>query len=502
MAGSFSVRFDDWKGGDYGVLDPSRADRDQFSAVNMVVYDNGLIGVRPGLKPLTISGIPTHTVAPGPIGFDVLDDDLLIANARTYSVPMVGGAATSYAVYGSSATDRVRYVQGNGVLYSLADGTLYKHPDTSTTTAITTPEPLDHIVRWGYFMVGVSQTTPWRLFFNLVDESGPDYDSWPANNYVDIGNNDPIEALRPIFNTLYAGKKSGWWAISGVLGELASVREVAMGNGPIDDLGAAVTTDNRVVYWPLQSSPAWWNGDRVRIDDRYVIEPRSLPFTANSVAVTPTDQRVFLMSDVTAGTELLSWKDGAWTRLRTTTRLGGLAPTDVRLASAMPDGVIFAAHRATTVGDTVAISSYQHALGRPGNADDTWAAAVDPDDEELVTGELTLPTWWDGQGRQVMVRGLVVRFRKYPSGVADSLNFVEVAVDAVGKYQGGVEEGALSAWYEASEQAADADGVDETWRVNIGMQGYADGFQVRFPRLRGVAIRDVVAKVEVRGDRQ
>jgi len=40
----FVVRYNDFKGGDWGERDPSMADADQFSGSNVVVYESGLLG--------------------------------------------------------------------------------------------------------------------------------------------------------------------------------------------------------------------------------------------------------------------------------------------------------------------------------------------------------------------------------------------------------------------------------------------------------------------------
>jgi hypothetical protein len=501
----FAIRFNDWKGGDWGRRDPSRVNADQFSGVNVYPYDSGLLGVRAGLKALTVTGLPTHPVSPGPVGFDVDGDDLVVALSDTYRVPLAGGAATALPAYPAAAATPVQYANGNSDLYSLITGTgvLYRHVGAVSTTAVVTPQPLSQVTRWGLFMVGVDQGTPWRLWFSTVSASGADFTTWGANSYLDVGNNEPITALVPLFNSLYVGKASGWWVVSGVLGESATVREVQVGNGPIDRRHTSLTTDQRIVYWGQDAPPAWFTGDRVYFDDEHVITGRDLDgLVSNGVIVTPTARRLILAGDDADGvTNLLMWKDRAWTRHQTDFPLGGICPANVRAAASMSARVVYVAKRPTNVGDPVVIATFHHDLDRPGHNTDTYAAPKDNGaTADLVEGSVSLPGWYDGQGRQVRVRSVIVQFRKWASGVADTYNRMRLRVDALGEYGGGTVASDTEEWREAASRAS-ADGTDDSWRVNVGDQGWGNGFQVHLPLLAGVAIREVVAVVEVKGTR-
>jgi hypothetical protein len=499
----FMVRFDDFSGGDFGVRDSALANSNMFSGENVVLYPSGLVGPRAGLKLLPVTGLPDHPVVPGPMGFTVYNNSLLIVLNRVYQVPMAGGAATAWAAYPSPAITPVRFAAGNGVMYSLLNGVLYKHTGTSATTAITTPAPLSEIVRWGYFFVGVDRNRPWRIWFNQVDAAGSDFDTWPVDNYYDVGNNDPITCLKPIYNTLYAGKKEGWWAVSGVLGQLAAIRDVAIGNGPIDCRQTAITTDNRIIYWPVQNVPAWFNGERVLLETEQIMSPRNLPYTGDGVIVTPTARRILMAGDDgQGGTRLYAWQNGAWQHHRANSKLGALAPSDVREGSNLPTHVVYAAERPTTIGDPTRIATIAHELNRPAHANDTYASPVDqPVGTDLVSGSLITPAWLDGQGRQVRVRWMQVQFRKWASGVAESVNRFTVRVESLGPYGAGSKISDPVFWIEPSERAPTG-GANDSWRVNLGEQGWGNGFRLHFDVIAGVAIREVIVGVNLRTERQ
>lgn len=504
----FTVRYADWKGGDFGTRDAAKADADTFSGTNVLPYDSGLLGVRAGTKLLPVTGLPAHPVVPGPLGFfsEPNAGNLVIWLNRPYNIPNTGGAAQAWAPYPDNPTPStpIRPVVAAGVGYSLCAGKLYKHVNNLTTTLITTPAPLSHIVRWGYWFVGVDMNVPWRLWYSTVDATGAHYDQWGANDYLDIGGSEPITALIPIFNSLYVGKRSGWNAVSGVLGTLASVRGIAIGNGPVDPRQASVTTDNRVLYWSLDGRPTWFNGERVYIDATQDVGTRLSPFPGAAVIVTPTARRLFMASEhadpTEAPTHILSWSNNAWTHHHFPSKLGGLVPGDVTDGGRLPPDVIFAVIAPVTVGDPVQIGSFHHSLDRPGHTSDQYASPIDTAGSGLVVGEVSLPSYWEPIGRQVRVRSVIVQFRKWASGVAGARNEIQIRLDAHGAYGRGPTVGEVAHWDEPCERSS-TDGSDDSWRVNVGSQGYGNGFQLYFTKLVGVALREVIVLCDARTER-
>lgn len=493
------IRYDDFSGGDYGSKDSPKAASNQYRATNMMVYDSGLIGPRPGLKALTVTGLANHTTAPGPQGFGVYGGNLLIVLDKIYQIPITSPTAVAQAVYPASATTPVRFAQANGVLYSLKSGIVYKHVGTGTT-AMTMPAGItfSQLVQWDQWLIGVDAATPYRIWYTFLDSGGPNFDSWPNTNYLYVGGNEAITALLPIFNTLYVGKASGWWAVSGVLGIQASSRQVVLGNGPKDYRLAAATTDNRIMYWPNEDVPAIFNGDSVRVTQQDLRQAQTV-FPSDGIVVTPTGQKVILGGDAsaaTAGSDLYVYERGGWTYHELPFAVGGMTPSEVRYGYSMPSGVIFMVNNPTTVGDAVAISSFAHQLQRPGHSSDTWAAPKDPGAADLVSGSLELRSWYDGQNRQVRVRNVTVQFRKWASGVTNSLNRIDLAVTVHGQYEGGASTGDAVQWYEPSERAS-ATGTDDSWRANFGEQGYGNGFTITMPRIQGVAIREVIVELDI-----
>lgn len=509
MASDFTVRWSDFSGGDYGTLDPGYAAKDQFSGLNVVRYNSGLLGPRPGLKALTIDwGVAagTHPVL-GPLGFDVKDDQLLITlGDTTYRVPVTAPVADPFDPYPAPVSEFVRFAQGDRNLYGLIDGDLYKHNETTgVVTKITLPGgiKLKALTRWGYYLVAVQADLPYRLWHSTVTIAGPQFDTWGANNYLDVGSNLGIECLKPLYNQLYAGKADGWWSVSGILGELAAVRLRVIGNGPTDERRTTVTTDNRVVYWGNDSVPVWFNGEKVYLDDDYEMSGFTTAFAADTVVATPTGKRVLMIGEQTGQSGptirsgMLLWNSGRWTKHRFDIPISAVAGNDVRNATGLPDGVVFMCQRPVTVGNPVSVVTFEPDLNRPGHADDTWATAVDQGSTQLVEGKVDLPAHWENNNRFMRVSRVRVQFRKWPSGVAGTKNRLVCQVVPLGIEGGGTVDTPLQLWEESSDRSQ-VGGTDWSHTFSIPEMPLGRGFQVRFPSMRGVALREVVAMVEVR----
>jgi hypothetical protein len=514
------LRWSDWKGGDFGLRDPAMADADQYTGENVYPYTSGLLGVRAGAKKLAVTGLPNHAIVPGPLGFwkraNTATGVIVLGN-RPYEFPVAGGAATAWAAYPEIPIRPIRFASGAGIPYSLSNYKLYKHPNTTTTTLITTPAAMSHFIRWGYYFVGIDANVPWRIWFSTVDASGAHFDQWGANDYLDIGDTEPVTVLAPIFNTLYVGKATGWNAVSGVLGTLASVRGVAIGQGPLDPRAACVSTDNRIVYWPLERSPAFFNGERVAVqDEQQLVGPRETS-PGDTVLATNTSRRLILAADDGTETTLYTWADSAWSRQVFGGRLAAIAPGDPRDSVGLPEDVILGVLAPSVVGEVPTIVTYNHGLDRPGNLGDVWASPGDAivDSAEIIpiAGQMALPSYFEPIGRQVRVRSVIIQFRKWNMGGPDFMCEIQLRVNSLGRYSGGRVDGELHRWFEPSERnqpigddpfglgrVFDA-GADDSWRVNVGGQGFGNGFQIEIPRMVGVAIREVVALCDVRTER-
>ena len=509
MSADFIVRFSDFSGGDYGLNDPGLADRNQFRGLNLQVYDSGLLGPRPGLKPFPVTGLPTHPIEPGPVGFDVWGDNLIVVAGNPYRIPISTGIAVEMPGYNTPATSFVRFAQGD-TLYSTSDGDVYRHPiGTDTTEQVTLPVgvKLSGIVRWGYYLVGVEVDNPNRIRYTVVNESGPQWSTWDVNGYLDVPDVNPITSLKPSYNALWIGSTAGWWSLSGVLAVRPTLRQVAIGNGPKDGRSATITTDNRVVYWGVEPTPIWFNGNSTWLANHFRVEGFTTNFPTDTVLATSTGKRIMMLGQPTAEegvdgsvSRMVQRDEGMWTTHEFSQLLSGITPQDPRYGYELPDWVVFGVKAPTTIGDPIEIFSYQHLLERPAHADDQWAAPGDFEGTSLVDGEFDTAAFYEPQGRIVMVRDVIIHFRKWASGVEDSLNELHVKIRPLSIIGGGTaqtNETHDEVWTEPSNRSSTL-GTDDSITVGFGDQGWSRGFQINLHRLRGVAIREINVACEVR----
>jgi hypothetical protein len=493
-----ALRFNDWSGGDWGDrLDGSRARVNQWHGRNMQVYRSGLLGPRWGLRALPITGVPNQPLG-GPFGFSVIGPWLYIVDAALHRVDLDGGAAQHFAAYPSPASRWVTLaVDNDGIVYSLTQGGLFSHdPAVLSTVAVPTPEPFRFIRRHNLFLLGVSDTHPWRMWFSTVDDSGPHFDEWDPNGYIDVGDQEPITALLPIYNSLFVGKRSGWWSITGVLGVQNYVRQIAVGNGPVDQRAASVTTRSEIAYWPRNIVPTLFDGASVRLAEEHQVDTYT-PIGTQAVAATVTSQRVLYGYDRPAASSALTRDENRWTYHDFSVRLGGWAPDVVSNGYEMPPDVIYVTGQATAAGTPFVAYVWRHEADRPARVDDLDGLPGDASDVPL-DAHFSLPEWYEPQGRQVRVRTVIVQFRRWSLAARNTRNRFGVRVVALGGYEEGQRVPDTQWWTEdTNAEPAGTAGTDDSLRINVGDQGYGNGFRIDVLGVIGVAFRELTVLTDI-----
>lgn len=506
------IRFNSWTGGDAGRIDPSLAPANTWYGTNVTLYGTGLIGPRWGLKKITLTdtaGAPITTSAGnGPRGFATIGPNLCVVADRMFMAPIasaMNGAtqAVTFPPYLAAPQGWVTIVaQTNELIYALVDGALYQHNTGAvTTTAVTTPTRFSFVRRWGLYCVGVDATIPYRLYFSKVDDTGFSFSEWPVNNYIDVGDNEPITAIVPLYNSLFVGKKSGWWAITGVIQLSESVRQISTGDGPVDPRGACVTTDNRIAYWPRSPNPAFFNGSTTNVLLDHETVPYD-PIAAQAVAAAPSGRTTLFGFDEGGQSRALSVASvGGVSYYTFGERLSGFAPDVVENGYALSHGYVLAAKQTQVAGETVAVYAWKIDPERPPLASDLLGSYGD-DSLTPVDAGFTTRAYYDGQGRDMRVRSVTVRFRAW--GVGSSANKLQpgftVSVEAIAPFEDASSTSSSEAWRIPYGQAP-VGGSDFTARFAIGDQGYGAGFRITVGSMVGVAIRDIVVGVDMRGQR-
>ena len=507
-------RFKSWLGGHAGRIDPTIAPEGSWFGTNVQTYPSGLIGPRWGLKQVQVLdplGDPIVVpVAGGPKGFAVIGPNLFVVADTLYMGDLSTLEATGtvtceqFDAYPGTPAGWVTLVPyDTDNVYALVDGDLYQHVlSTLTSVSVTTPSTFSFIRRWGFHCVGIDSTVPYRLWFSEVSDLGFDFSTWPALNFVDIGDAEPITAIVALYNTLFVGKRSGWWALSGVIGQSTTVRQISLGDGPVDARGVAAGVDNKVAYWPRSPHPATFNGSTTALLlDHVTVE--YAPTAAQAVAAAPTGRAVIFGYDDGAASKglLISALTGT-SYHEFGAQLAGWAPDVIENGYEVAAGYVLAAQQTALVGDDLVVYYWKVNPDRPALAADTLGSRGDDSDTPL-DASLSTRGWIDPQGRDVRVRSVLVRFRAWD--ISDDVNLTTfagfgVAVRRLAPYEEPGDTSAVQSW-RAVRGELSADGGDFEVRFAVGEQGYAAGFQIAFTDMRGVAIRDVVVGIDLRGPR-
>lgn len=450
-----------------------------FSGRNVLVYSNGLLGPRPGLKNLRVSNVPSgrtvaleaHTDQFNGVTFfrSIYHTDT--PTLRTYLFWLAQGvvspgdivAPAGASVQVDASTDaeaKVRPSMRVGSLHYFADaGQLYR---VSTTTSGAAPTLLfsglspraiaSHGVR-----VYITQNADLRY------SAANDATSWPAANVITVGAaSKDIVGLYSSADGLYIVKEDEIWVLTGQ--DPTSGRLVKLNDGWGVDAPWTMALDRSRRMLGIAGdgkSPIIFDGAQVAVVDHIdaVRSPLRIipadfltisPSTAGAAAAgSPhgTGGSTLLVDDKRAHAgatdTILTLFDGrTWTQHTTTLDVHGLiAPWIERERYLLPaDG--------TTNATAPAWYGFDPFIQRPGFVNDAWSAPGDGSDTP-VAANASLPEFWTPDGGEVRVRQVIVDFVKWDTGSATA-NQLDVAVETFGRRGTSAEATETKTWTEAA----------------------------------------------------
>ena len=228
---SKTYKWDDWSGGEYGILRPEEQKKNQFSGSNMLLYDNGFVGPRSGLK--YTSGIGGGALAAHgreAIGYADVDQAEWVLYADTYVYSWTDFAWLQSVSVGTSVVKPglfVRTAKDTNYLVTPGNGLdIVLHVASSVPTI--TPVTIAVFATIGSAaslyrdrMYISDDTTTARVRYSAAN----DYTSWVADNYFDVGDNTPIAWMGWSGSRLIIIKENmETWAYQGVPGRDTLVR--------------------------------------------------------------------------------------------------------------------------------------------------------------------------------------------------------------------------------------------------------------------------------------
>jgi hypothetical protein len=247
MGKQFDVVYDDFTGGHF--MGPSQANqpRNTFTGPNVVcTADEGFLMPDGGWKKMTTAASTGLTTAPE------ITPPTVFGSSNTYQtntraeiwfvangaptlvrqvIPELDSVQTVATLPLGIQRQPVGSVLGNRISFhrGLSTNLLYLVTlgGTVTTATISADFTLGTFW-WNNFAFGAGLGSN-RLWFSAAG----DPTSWPALNFIDVGESfSPIYAVVPTGDSLFIGKPDGWWTLTGVPGQSASLRRLSTTGHP------------------------------------------------------------------------------------------------------------------------------------------------------------------------------------------------------------------------------------------------------------------------------
>ena len=500
-------RIDDFSGGEFGDLGAQGAARNQFSGSNVMVYQDGTIGPRPGVKTLvTNTNTATGTVWAFRGGQNAgannaafgLRNCLWQVPVATITttivvVPPTAGVSTTATIasqliqYGSDKALLTRY---QDKVYVISEAAGIVHAPGSPGCMTVTPYGVRVMVANGGITTTATVSTTTDTSHRVYYSAAADPTSWPVLNYFDVGNAKwPVQYIDEIRQRLAISNEGGeWWALTGTPGVNDSLKRQPRGDlSPLKWYHAARTAENLWFFPQGEDFPVQFTGIVVG-----KLRYRHLKFTGG----TGTDYgmtslpvaEVVLATENGGSNRGLMLANDVWTFHTfgvTTSKFLSPATTggpeaDLQTPLLLCDGGGAA---------TPKIHTFIPTLDRPGKVSDLL---VQPGDNTTVplTAYVYTAALQADVGKELWAREIRVEGFKWNHGNA-ATNHFDLVVRSYMRYNlSGTKDSKTFSF----DEAASATTSDKTPFVQVfraGDQQYGDSVQVRISALRGIAIRSI-----------
>lgn len=514
------VAWNDFRGGESGTLHGINPPANSFTGRNVVVYRDGSIGPRAGLKEVTPTGQSNGQIHA--MGFTgITNNEWWYAQGT--SVYQFGSARSaaytgtfSFSPTQASAVFDNRYIMVNGAgLYRLdhANKTVTNLTATGAPTVITNARCVA-VFGSRVFIGGLtSNQNRIRYSADADDTSWAITTATGSAGQFDVGEvrslpGDEIRGLYPFREFLLIVKASGeLWVLTtngdpSTTGTLRRVSTKESGGGIFTQGRGAMTYGNE--FWAVgmdSTAPQTYTGGRYRQPAPWLGSEVTGEFTeigAWSSSMSQTDNlapqyaTVGLSMDTIAmvgNNRGLIRRNGTWTKHEFGVTIIGFA------ADCTVGGVILTDGGA--VGAVPRFFWWNTADDRPPskNIGIKGRDSIGDGSDTAPACDFTLPMWRDQQGRRVMVRSVTVHFRKYDTGVS-ATNHFDLTVRAEHGLDNSADVASATQSFDESQASGSVTGTRSAVRFGFGDQGYAEAFQLEFTNLRGVSINRVEALLE------
>lgn len=498
--------WEDFSGGEYGLLKPHQQAPNQFTATNMVVYDDGRVGPRTGLTALGETGLGAFDG--NTVGFGYTDVAgarwLVYSNGQYYSYDDIdndwnsaGGVAlppTGAKAYGVQASASTWYFLIPGHELSRVVANTQAAPTVTTGIGPSSWGSIGRAISFYRARLYVAENSN-RIRYSAANDFTT---TWASTNFFDVGDSSPIRYLGWSGDHLVIFKANmEIWTYTGIPGNF-TLRRVAGGNTREYDLFQSRVVElpngETVLIRSHRSHPGILRGTVFR-EIQHLKQPwYAPPVTGGSteddmdVSLTHEHDGVMLVLRDRNGNNNSMWwrRNGAWTKH--TFDIDGEATNPEGLplvATNMHGGAIIGADHG---GGNGTVYNFQIALNRPSFTSDTSSQPGDNSDTTLVDADFTTSTYRPESGREFTPEKVIIDFVAYDTGSTTDNN-LDVSIEGR-NYLGEEASITVDSWTEAASSASTS---GEPRRVVLQVPERLELVmaQVKLDNIRGVAIEAI-----------
>lgn len=511
--------WDDWSGGEFGEKPLLEAAGNEFTGSNVVRYENGLLGPRPGLKSKSITGNVAGKVwgmffvgvpSTGALAIVIADKVYLTSDDSDFTLTEIGTLSATP----EGPVNFTQYDPNNQVYFTVPGGVTYHlSVDDQNITQILDKGGLaimlwkDRLYVTGDRATPVADHPPWVVYFS----EAADFTNF-ASNFFDLGYHWDGYAFASMANNLFiATRGEGWWALTGGSPLSGTLRLAYVGTAP-GKQQEVVTENGQTWFWrdgydgltgidgeAATAKLANTNGSVFDADTYQFLELGGERFGQ----YLPRRRHVLFTSSSGEG-----WirNFGTWSKL------------DFEVDISGPLCNTFQNDRALLVGGDDDVTegtyySYYAILSRPGFTSDSDSLPGDdsntPLDAYFRTGlfvpgghSLTAPIGQSRMTAEVRPRTVIVEFQSWDTGSPDD-NYFTLEVNTYVPYGPEDMQTETQFWTEpGSDSPATEAGMFRRARFGVGAKGWGAGFQIGVLDMKGVAVRRILVEYESNAARQ
>lgn len=223
--------FEGWEDGEYGDKPPEIASFKAYTGSNMIRYRAGLLGPRPGLAAVPVSGNVAGRVwgfhAPTTVNaaLCMVIEDTVYRAASDFDIILTAVTGGPHLTATPTAVCPFTVISSGSETYFTSPGQQSFHYDVTgdTITEIlwdpgVTDASIGPVALKGYrdrlYMGGVPSGGP-ITFYQLAYSEAADFTNIPAINFISVGYDSAVYVLEGLGNNLVIGTRLSWWALVG-----------------------------------------------------------------------------------------------------------------------------------------------------------------------------------------------------------------------------------------------------------------------------------------------